>query len=421
MPSEASDESTSPRFDLSLEEAIALCAAAARPTGVERVPLIAAHGRVLAEDLASLRDRPEGDDSSLDGYALRRADVTRASESAPAVLELIGEAQAGRPFMGSVAAGQAVRIATGGLMPDGGDAVVGVEHADDDGVSVRVTAAAASDGVRPRGQDLRASEIYLRPGRRLDAASLALAAAMGHAQPLVARKPRILVVATGDELRPPGSALNRGQLYESNSHGLAALLTAGGADVHLLSQVADDAAELAGAVHAALDAGGADLIVSSGGVSRGPRDTVRDLLLGGGELVFWRVLVRPAGPTMLARYQGVPWLGLPGNPVSSLVGCLLFVFPILQTATGDRAPFPFYSRARAVVASRFAAGHKQMLQRARLVRDGATLRVLRFENQSSGVLRSLVESDALVVVPEGAVLDPERGDVAEVIELARFL
>lgn len=413
--------STSARFDLSLEEAIALCAAAARPTGTERVLLSAAHGRVLAEDLASLRDRPEGDDSSLDGYALNRADVAHATPSAAVVLELIGEAQAGRPFAGSVASGQAVRIATGGLMPDGTDAVVGVEHADDDGASVRVTAAAAPDGVRPRGQDLRASEVYLRAGRRLDAASLALAAAMGHARPLVARRPRVVVVATGDELRPPGAALTPGQLYESNAHGLAALLTMGGADVSLLPQVADDAVELAGAVQEALGTGGADLIVSSGGVSRGPRDVVRDLLSGGGELVFWRVLVRPAGPTMLARYRGVPWLGLPGNPVSSLVGCLLFALPILQTASGDSAPYPFHLRARAAVGSRFAAGHKQMLQRARLVRDGVTLRVTRFENQSSGVLRSLVESDALVVVPPDTVLDPERGDTAEVIELARFL
>lgn len=385
------------------------------------MPLAAANGRVLAEDLASLHDRPEGDDSSLDGYALRQADVAAASETAPVALELIGEAQAGQPFDGRVEEHQAIRIATGALLPRGADAVVGIEHAAEGGGRVTITAPAPSDGVRPRGQDLRASEVYLRSGRRLDAAGVALAAAMGHAEPLVARRPRVLVLVTGDELRPPGSPLAPGQLFDSNGPGLAALLTAAGADATLLPHVPDEVSTLAAAVQAVLDGEGADLIVSSGGVSRGPRDVVRDLLLGGAELAFWRVLVRPAGPTMLARYRGVPWLGLPGNPVSSLVGCLLFGLPILRTATGDGAPFPFYRRSLALAGSRFAAGHKQMLQRARLVRDGATLRVVAFENQSSGVLRSLSESDALVVVPPNTVLDPALGDLAEVIELAPFL
>lgn len=409
-------------FDISLEEAIGLCAAAAAPTGVEKVPLAAAHRRVLAEDLSSLRDRPEGDDSSLDGYALRRADVVDASEAAPVSLTLVGESRPGAPFFESVLAGQAVRIATGGLLPPGTDGIVGVERASDDGSRVTVTAAAASDGVRPRAQDLRAGDVYLPKGLRLDAAGVALAAAMGCAEPLVARRPRVVVVTTGDELRSPGSPLAPGQLFESNGHALAALFTAAGADVNLLPHVGDEGDELDGAVRRALAAGGADLIVSSGGVSRGPRDVVRDLLLDRHELVFWRVLVRPAGPTMLARYShGVPWLGLPGNPVSSLVGGLLFGLPMIQTATGDSAPFPFYARSHAQVRSRFAATHKQMLQRARLVTVGPTLQVERFENQSSGVLRSLTQSDALVVVPANSVLDPERGDVAEVVELSPYL
>lgn len=408
-------------FDISLEEAIGLCAAAAAPTGVEKVPLAAAHRRVLAEDLSSLRDRPEGDDSSLDGYALRRADVVDASEEAPVWLALVGESRPGAPFIEPVLAGQAVRIATGGLLPLGPDGIVGVERASDDGRRVTVTAAAASDGVRPRAQDLRAGDVYLRKGLRLDAAGVALAAAMGCAEPLVASRPRVVVVTTGDELRSPGSPLAPGQLFESNGHALAALFTAAGADVNLLPHVGDEVDELDEAVQRALSDSGADLIVSSGGVSRGPRDVVRDLLLDRHELEFWRVLVRPAGPTMLARYQDVPWLGLPGNPVSSLVGGLLFGLPMIQTATGDGAPFPFYARSHAQVLSRFTAGHKQMLQRARLVRDGPTLQVERFENQSSGVLRSLTQSDALVVVPANSVLDPERGDVAEVVELSPYL
>lgn len=408
------------RYDIGLAEAVDLTLGLVEATGVERVRLEEAAGRVLAEDLASVVDRPERDDSALDGYAVRLADTASASDVSPAVLRLVGESRAGQPFGGTLGAAEAVRVATGALMPAGADAVIGIEHAGDDGVHVRVRAPADAAAVRRGGQDLRAGNVYLRGGTRLGAAAVALAAAMGHADPLVARRPRVLLVATGDELRPAGSELATGQLYDSNGPGLAALLSAAGAEVSVAGRAGDDLDSLARAADEALSNRGADLVISSGGVSRGGHDVVRDLLLTRGEPVFWRVLVRPAGPTLLARYAGVPWLGLPGNPVSSLVGCLLFALPFLQAATGDSAPYPLARTLPALVASRFAAGPKLTLHRARLSRSGAALMATTFENQSSGVLRSLTQAGALVVNPPHTVLDPKRGDVAEVLDLAHL-
>lgn len=410
-----------PLFDIDLFAAIAIVRRQATRVGSERVPLAEAAGRVLAADLACRQDRPAADDSALDGYAVRSADTQDATHSEPARLTVVGEARAGRPYEGEVAAGQAVRIATGALLPRGADAVVAVENARESAGSVLAFGPASREAVRPRAQDLRAGNVYLEAGTRLGAAGVALAAAMGHGELLVARRPRVVLVTTGDELKPPGSELLPGQLYESNGPGLAAMLSFAGAAVTTASHAADDMNGLAALVDSRLTGAGADLIVSSGGVSRGGHDVVRDLLMTRGEPLFWRVLVRPAGPTLLARYRGVTWLGLPGNPVSSLVGCLLFVLPYLQAATADASPPPLATAVRARVASRFAAGAKLTLHRAHLANDGVGRVVSAFANQSSGVLRSLSEAGALVINPPHTTLEPQRGDEAEVVDLARYL
>lgn len=414
------------RFDLNVAEAIAITVAQATPTPSESVPVAEALGRVLREDLASLSDRPEADDSALDGFAVLASDTRAATGEAPVNLELIGESLPGAPFTGALHSGQAVKVATGSLMPAGADAVVGVEYAGEHreptgAPRVRVTAPGDPRAVRPRGQDLRADAVYLRSGTRLTAAGAALAASMGHAEVAVARRPRVLVVVTGDELKPPGSVLSPGELFESNGIGMSAVLSLAGAHITTAFHARDDVSELADRVRRELECEPTDLIVSSGAVSRGERDVVRDLLMDLGSVRFWRVEVRPAGPTMLGSFSGVPWLGLPGNPVSSLVGCLLFALPFVQAATGDRAPHPYRRRRLAVVGSRFAAGGKEVLHRARIVGSGPLVSVEAFDNQSSGVLRSLVESDALVLVPANTTLEPARGDLAEVIELAPFL
>lgn len=400
-----------PRFDVSPEEAIALVVARARQAGAqdrrESVPVGAARGRVLLEDVTSLADRPTGNDSALDGFACVAADTAAATTADPVHLILLGESVAGKPFTGSVARGQAVSVATGALVPVGADAVIGVEHAGVVDGSVSVSRPADPKAVRPKAQDLKAGETYLRTGTRLSSAAVGLAAAMGHATVAVARRPRVAILTTGDEVVVAGTPLSAGQVYDANGAALAALATAAGCEVSVLEHVRDDGAALARVLERVTTAAPApDLVVTSGGVSRGERDVVRDAMLQSGELEFWRVTIRPGGPTLFGGYGGVPLLGLAGNPVSSLVGWLLFGRAFTDTLTGFAGPLPYYDRIAVHPAGEFKAERKTVLYRAQLDRRAGVLHATPYANQSSGVLRALVESDALVVVPgtSGAVV-----------------
>lgn len=419
---------TTGSHEVSPATAIDLIVGAARRLPTETVPLELALGRVLARDVHSLTDRPNADDSALDGFACRVADTQLATVERPISLRLVGVSQAGRPYRGTVGPGEAVGIATGAVVPEGADAIVGVEDARQvtpatpagSAGRVELRAPAARDAVRRRARDLQKGRGYLRSGQRLDAANLGLAAAMGHAALAVVRRPRLALIVTGDELVAPGGSLGLGDVFDANGVALGALTTAAGADLALITSVGDGLEELASAVEqSAATPGGVDLVITSGGVSRGERDAVRDLLLHSGELLFWRVMVRPAGPTMFGRLGDVPVLGLPGNPVSSVVGFLLFARAFIDTALGSERPVPYRERSVAVAAGAFAAGAKEVLHRARLVADGPLLRAVPFEDQSSAVLRSLTESSGLVVVP------PQRayvaGDLVEVIVLTPHL
>jgi len=409
------------RYDVSTADAIDMIVSAARSTGVETVPLSSAPGRVLATDLASLVDRPGADDSALDGYACRATDTLSASPTAPVSLDVIGVSHAGSPFDGTVGARQAVRIATGAVVPAGADAVVGVENAvpSAEGERVLLDAPASPEAVRRRARDLATGHTYLTRGRVLDAATVGLAAAMGHAEVTVARRPRVALLLTGDELVAPGADLARGEVYDANGPALAALTAASGAELAAVQHVRDDDGALEAAIERLTEPGGIDLVVTSGGVSRGERDVVRDLMARRGELTFWRVMVRPGGPTMFGHVAGVPVLGLPGNPVSSIVTFMLFARAYLDTALGRSAPLPYSDRRPAVADGVFVAGAKEMLHRASLVTRGPTLHVAPFDDQSSAVLRSLSESTALVVTPTHHRYAP--GDTVEVIELAPHL
>ena len=400
-----------PRFDISPDEAIALVAASARDRAAlsdrrEKVPVAVAHGRVLLEDVSSLADRPTGNDSALDGFACIAADTAFATADTPANLRLLGASVAGRPFTGTVAPGTTVSVATGALVPDGADAVSGVEHAAVVGNSVLVTRPADPKAVRPKAQDLRAGQTYLRSGTRLSAASVGLAAAMGHAAVTVARRPLVAVLTTGDEVVRPGSRLTPGEVYDANGAALAALVTAAGCELTLLEHVRDEGESLAQVLdRIATTSPPPDLVVTSGGVSRGERDVVRDAMLGTGELAFWRVTIRPGGPTMFGHYRGIPLLGLAGNPVSSLVGWLAFGRAFTDTWSGYSGRLPYYDRISVQLNGAFPAERKTVLYRARLEERAGVIYGSPYPNQSSGVLRALVESDALVVVPgvgEGA-------------------
>lgn len=441
------------RQDVSVADAIRMVVAEAPPPVSESRTAAASLSRVLLEDVASRVDHPNADDSALDGYACRFEDTTDASAERPVRLRLRAEAPAGRPWAGRLEPGEAVRIGTGGVVPEGADAIVPVEdtrssstgsggdsvpaedafasepsfrtealaEAEDPFLAVNeyvlVHAPAQRGAVRRRAQDLRAGEPYLRSGRTLDAASIGLIVAMGHETVRVARRPRVAIVTTGDEVVAPGRPLGRGQVYGSNGPAVAAMVRAAGAEVVSQQHARDDVTELTRTLAAA---GDVDLIVTSGGVSMGRRDVVRDVMLETGEVAFWKVRVRPGGPTLFGRYRGVPLLGLPGNPVSSMVTFLLFGRPFLDAASGADTLAPYHQRVRATALTPFTAtASKEVLARARLAEDRAGRTVHGFANQSSGVLRSMAEANALVLTPVGTAVRP--GDEVDVIELGRYL
>lgn len=418
-----------------LDEALdTLSQAAPRPSS-ETLALDEAFGRVLAADLVSLVDHPSLDDSALDGFACRAADTVDATPERPVRLRLVGEVPAGRPFEGHVGAGEAVRIYTGGAIPSGADAIVAVENSRVE-QSLAANAAGTSDvwlsrpaspsDVRHRGRNLEAGTTYLRAGRRLDAGALGLAAMMGHASAAVARRPHLALLTTGDEVITPGTPLAPGQVYDGNAASLAALAKAAGARLTRLPRARDDPEELRAAFDEAVtNQPPIDLLLTSGGVSMGKYDIVRDLMLGHGEVAFWKVAIRPGGPALFGRYAGLNVLALPGNPVSSMVVFLLLGRAFTDAMLGRSDPIPARNSLRATALTDFRhAGAKTAFQRATFeTRTGPgvarPLAVRGLSDQSSGVARSMAEADALVRVPPGR--DVAAGDEVDVLPLAPHL
>jgi molybdopterin molybdotransferase len=312
-------------------DALARVLIAAEPLAVESVPLDAAFGRVLASDLEALRTQPPDDVSAMDGYAVRAADVVKV----PATLKVIGEVAAGHPFDGAVKAGEAARIFTGGVMPTGSDTVVIQENTARAGDTVTIQKAAAKGrNVRLKGIDFMQGDVLLRQGQRLSDRDVMLAAAMNHASLPVHRRPKVAVLATGDELVPPGSAPKPGEIVYSNGYAIIALARAAGAEVTDLGIARDKVDDIAAAVRKARS-GGADILVTSGGASVGEHDFVQRALTAEGlDLSFWRVALRPGRPMMHGRLGGMHVLGVPGNPVSAYVCAFLFLVPLIARLGG---------------------------------------------------------------------------------------
>lgn len=370
------------------------------PAVTETVPVAEAAGRFLAEDLAARVSHPSATESALDGIACREADTHAASSQTPVSLTVVGESRAGVPFEGSVGADECVRIYTGAPVPEGADAICPVEHLEDDGEgAVRLLRPASRGDVRAEGGDFRTGEVVLQAGQRLTPARLALAVSLGHAEVPVRRRLRVALLSTGDEVREPGTALSPGQVYDSNRYGLAAMIREAGAEVLDLGHAPDSPEVLSGLI---AGAGGADVLLTSGGVSMGKYDFMRDLLLEQGRVSFWKVRLRPGGPAMLGGWRGLPVFGLPGNPVSSLVVFQVIVRPAL---TGE---MPFTLRLRAATPFR-AIPDKTAYWRGTI--EGGT--VSDYGKQGSGVLRSLSDAGALVIVPEGQPV--EVGEEVEVM------
>jgi molybdopterin molybdotransferase len=398
---------------LSVEEALARITAAFRPLPAETVGLADALGRVLAEDVTARVTQPPKDVSAMDGYAVRAGDVA----AVPVELTVVGEAPAGGAFDGVLGPGQAVRIFTGGPLPEGADAVVIQEDTARDGDRVTVKESVPEGRyVRPAGLDFRAGQVGVAAGRLLSARDVGLAAAMNRPWLKVRRRPRIALLATGDEVVLPGEPLGPNQIVSSNGFSLAAFVAACGAQPINLGIAPDDRAALSAIVEAAQ---GADLLVTTGGVSVGEHDLIRDALGDRGlDLDFWRIAMRPGKPLLFGRVGESPILGLPGNPVSSLVCATLYLRPAIEVmlGRGGDAPAP---PATAVLGSDLGANdRRQDYLRARLTWDDQGRRLaMPFERQDSSMLATLAHADCLIVRPPNAA--PARaGDTVEIVPLS---
>jgi molybdopterin molybdotransferase len=365
----------------------------------ESVPLTAADGRVLAEPVAARLTQPPFDASAMDGYALRAADIATPGQR----LKVIGESAAGHGFSGKVGSGETVRIFTGAPVPDGADTVLLQEDATvlEGGFIENTFSPAEGRHIRPRGQDFKDGEVILHPGERLDPGRIMVAAAMNHPRLSVYRKPLVAILATGDELRPPGSELGANQIVASNTYALSALAVAAGAAVLDLGIVPDRPDAIAAAVKQAAD-GGADVLVTVGGASVGDHDLVQSTLKGLGMVLdFWRIAMRPGKPLMVGSLDAMRVLGLPGNPVSSMVCALLFLEPLI--AKLGHLPPP--RRERTAISETDLAGndHRQDYLRASLVRtaDGQ-LMAKSYGRQDSSQMKIFANSDALIVRPPHA-------------------
>lgn len=373
---------------LTIDEALQAILERARPLPLERVPLERAAGRFLGEPAHAAVDLPPFASSAMDGFALRSADV-------PATLPVVAEVTAGRPAARPLERGEVMAIATGGQVPEGADAVVPIELvvSQDNGVEVPISVAPGAN-VRERGGDVRAGAVVAAEGERLGPAQIGALAAAGVAEVPCARQPRAVVVSTGTELRPPGEPLRPGEIYEANSLLLAASLETAGVVVERLPAVEDDEDVHREAIRRGLEA---DLLVTSGGVSVGPHDLVRRIEAElGVEEVFWGVAVKPGKPISFGVRGATLVFGLPGNPVSSLVGFELFVRPAALALQGAQAPQPAYEHGKLGRAVRRNEVRDQLL---RAQRRGDVLEPL--TGQESHMIVRAAGADALVLVPRG--------------------
>ena len=377
---------------LSLAKAQSRVLERVEPLEGEAVPVAQASGRVVAEDAHAVVDLPPFPSSAMDGFAVRSADT-------PGRLPVVARIAAGIPAPRALGAGEAMGIATGGVVPDGADAVVPIEYVVDNDNHVEIPAAVGhDDNVRPRAGDVASGDVVVARGARLHAAQIGALAAAGVGGVVCARRPRVAVLATGTELRRPGETLGPGEVYEANGVLLAAALAAAGADIDVLPAVADDAAAHRSALEVGLMA---DVLVTSGGVSVGPHDLVRGLLRDlGVEEVFWGVSVKPGKPVAFGVRGRTLVFGLPGNPVSSLVACELFVRPAVLALQGAAQPGPVYAEGRLARAVRRNGKRDEFLRaRTRQSDDGIVLEPV--TGQESHMIVRAAGADALVYAPRG--------------------
>lgn len=376
----------------------------------EQVALPEAHSRVLAADVASRVTQPPIAVSAMDGYAVRAADVV----TVPADLKIVGEVPAGGFHDGTLAVGQAVRIFTGAALPAGADAIVIQEDTDRDGDTVTVMeSSSAGRYVRKAGLDFAEGEVLLKAGTVLSARDIGLAAAMNHPWLQVRRKPRIALLATGDEIKLPGEALGPTGIVSSNTFALEGLIRAAGGEPITLGIAVDDIAAIR---DLAAQARGADMLVTTGGASVGEHDLVQEALAELGlELDFWQIAMRPGKPLMFGQLSNVPMLGFPGNPVSSMVCGILFLKPALAQMLGNGETEP--ARETATLGADLGENdRREDYLRATLARKNGKLVATPFPKQDSSMFSRLAAADCLLIREPHAPA-AKAGDTVEIVRL----
>jgi molybdopterin molybdotransferase len=379
-----------------------------------RVSILEAAERALAEDIHAGVDIPPHANSSMDGYAVQAADTASASLEFPTSLRVIGDLPAGYVPEQEVTAGTAIRIMTGAPIPAGADAVVKVEdtallaETDDERVHI-FTPVEPGNYIRPAGQDVREGSLILHRGTRLRPQEIGMLSALGHTEVLVTRKPRVAILATGDELVPIEEPLPPGKIRNTNSYSNAAQVIKHGGEPVLLGIARDTVAELTAKIKAGLDQD-VDLFLPSGGVSVGDFDLVKDVLAAEGEMDFWRVRMKPGKPLAFGHIRGVPVLGLPGNPVSVMVSFEMFARPALLKMQGVRD----WQRPTVEATLMDQIPHKddrRHFVRVRLVWEDGEYHAYLTGAQGSGILSSMVKANALAIIPEEWDHAPARARV----------
>ena len=397
---------------VTLERALGIALESPFPRRTETVLREHTAGRLLARDMASKVDDPRFDNSAMDGWAVRKSDC----KDTGTVLKIVGTSQAGSSTIPSVGKGEACSIMTGAPIPPGADAIVIIEDSSTEGERVTINGPARTNYIRNKGENLESGAIALFAGSLLTPAAVSLAATMGHSEVEVVSKPKIAVIGVGDELTPPGETLADGEIFESNTYGIAALIRKMGGSperfeviqdtIELLRETLDEAAE------------SCDAIITSGGVSMGKWDIVRALMEDEGDIGFWRVMMRPGGPPLFGSWKGTPIFGLPGNPVSSHVVFTVLVSEWISKCMGaDQVTGPrLANRVRVVMEEPLkGAPGKLCLRRISIRQEGDSLVGSTSTHQGSGNIHSLVAHNALSLLPPGT--DSEEGDTIDALWL----
>ena len=388
-----------------------------QPVTTETLSLEGCARRVLAKDIVATDDLPPFDNSSMDGFAVRAADVVNATPESPRSLRVVADIPAGSHPTISLGLGEAARIMTGAPVPEGADAVVPVEDTNIDHRDAGTPApsevlifkpARTGDNRRPRGMDIRSGETVLRQGRALKSQDLGLLATLGIGQVLVYRKPRVALFSSGDELLEVDAALEAGKIRDSNTYTLAALIHEAGAEAIRLGVAKDNHDSVKALLEQAVELN-VDLILSSAGVSVGAFDYVKQVIESKGTMDFWRVNMRPGKPVAFGNYRQIPFIGLPGNPVSAFVGFEVFVRPTLGRLSGlasDRRPI-----VRVIAAEQIDSDGRESYLRAQVAETDGRYVARLTGHQGSGNLYSLVQANALLIIPAGVKCVPAGQEV----------